>query len=659
MKRFLTRLFSGPADPPARKSNTFRPRLEAFEDRTVPTTLNVTTTLDSVDITDGKLSLREAIARANLPGADVIVLPAGVFKITRPGAGEFEGDFGIFDAVTIRGAGAGLTIVDGQQLDRVFDVAGALSSIKVVLEKLTVRNGSVTDDGGGIRVGNADLVVRDCAVTGNRAEIGGGLSNFSDPGTSNFKLVRTTVSRNVAGQGGGGVYLVGGGALTLLQSTVRRNLAGSNGGGINATTVTLTRSTVSGNAAVSGFGGGIEAGGTVTLTSSTVSGNSAGSAGGGIDADSVTLTSSTVSGNTAGDHGGGVYAFSTATLTSSTVSGNSAGGAGGGVYAFSTATLTSSTVSGNSAGGAGGGIFGADTVTLTSSTVSGNSSGSIGGGIFGADTVTLTSSTVSGNSAAGLAAGGGIYAGATVTLTRSSVSGNSAGGYGGGIYAGATATLTSSTVGGNRAGSGGGIFAQTTVTLTSSTVSGNSAGHSGGGIYTFSTATLTNSTVSGNFAVTDGGGIWAVSATLLNVTVTENTAHTGGGVFHFPGGTFTVKNTLIAQNLVDFTGTAPDVSGDFTSQGHNLIGDGTGGTGFGVNFDIVGTAANPIDPRLGPLANNGGPTKTHALLAGSPAIDHGDNAGLPPTDERGAGFVRNKDGNGDGLAIVDIGAYER
>ena len=101
------------------------------------------------------------------------------------------------------------------------------------------------------------------------------------------------------------------------------------------------------------------------------------------------------------------------------------------------------------------------------------------------------------------------------------------------------------------------------------------------------------------------------------------------------------------------------MNGTFVSQGHNLIGDGTGGSGFinGVNGDIVGTSANPIDPKIGDLASNGGPIKTHALLAGSPAIDHGDNAGVPAIDQRG--FPRKKDGNGDGLAIVDIGAFER
>ena len=143
----------------------------------------------------------------------------------------------------------------------------------------------------------------------------------------------------------------------------------------------------------------------------------------------------------------------------------------------------------------------------------------------------------------------------------------------------------------------------------------------------------------------------------------ENIANTGGGLFHVAGGTFSVRNTIVALNLVAFGGNGPDAFGaSFTSQGHNLVGDGTASNGFtnDVNGDIVGTTANPIDPKLGPLANNGGRTKTHALLAGSRAIDHGDNAGCcRPTDQRGFGFARKKDGNGDGLAIVDIGAFER
>ena len=175
-------------------------------------------------------------------------------------------------------------------------------------------------------------------------------------------------------------------------------------------------------------------------------------------------------------------------------------------------------------------------------------------------------------------------------------------------------------------------------TLTNCTVSGNSAGDSGGGI-SAGTATLTNCTVSGNSAGTNGGGIFATTATLLNCTIVENIANNGGGVSHNGGGTLSVRNTIIALNLVGFAGAGPDVFGSFTSQGHNLIGDATGSTGFtnGVNGDIVGTAENPIDPSSARSQNNGGQTKTHALKAGSPAIDAGDNANVPATDQRGSG----------------------
>src|SRR5262245_21001080 len=142
--------------------------LEHLEDRTVPSTFTVNTTLDTDLSGDGKLSLREAISKANTtPGADVIVVPAGLFKIALPGMGDdgnLTGDFDITDKVTIQGAGAGKTVIDGQQLDRVLDVIGtAPHSIRVLLQGLTIRNGKLSSDsGGGLRVANADLVLRDC-----------------------------------------------------------------------------------------------------------------------------------------------------------------------------------------------------------------------------------------------------------------------------------------------------------------------------------------------------------------------------------------------------------------------------------------------------------------------------------------------------------------
>jgi hypothetical protein len=118
----------------------------------------------------------------------------------------------------------------------------------------------------------------------------------------------------------------------------------------------------------------------------------------------------------------------------------------------------------------------------------------------------------------------------------------------------------------------------------------------------------------------------------------------------------TVRNTIIAQNFINLG--EQDVTGFFASQGNNLIGAIDGGSGgFGAAGDLSGTFDSPLDPLLGDLANNGGPTKTHAPLAGSPAIDHGNNVGAPLIDQRGV--LRPRDGNGDGRAVVDIGAVER
>jgi CSLREA domain-containing protein len=265
-------------------------------------------------------------------------------------------------------------------------------------------------------------------------------------------------------------------------------------------------------------------------------------------------------------------------------------------------------------------------------------------------TVTISGLTISGGSVFA-SNGGGIYNGGTLTLTNSTVSGNTAsgGGSGGGIYNGGTLTLTNSTISGNTASVGGGIFGEGgALTLTNSTLSGNTASSFGGGIELENgTLTLTNSTVSGNTSGSDGGGINLGS-----------------------GSTGTSRNTLIAGNSA--SGSGPDVFNflnSFTSQGHNLIGIGDGSAGFTGTGDQVGTGALPIDPRLGPLQNNGGPTSTHALLAGSPALDAGDDCvfddscspalGVALTeDQRGAGFSRKIDGNGDSTETVDIGAFE-
>jgi VCBS repeat-containing protein len=349
---------------------------------------------------------------------------------------------------------------------------------------------------------------------------------------------------------------------------------------------------------------------------------------------------------------------------------------GGGIRNDGRLSLTNSTLSGNGAV-YGGGISNGGTLMLTNSTLSGNSAGS-GGGISNDynGTASLTNTTLSGNYA-GAWGGGGILNGGTMSLTNTTLSGNS-GFWGGGIYnvPGGTMSVTNSTFSGNSAGdSGGGIFNEGTLSVTSSTFFGNSA-PTGGGIETGSgapgtTLTLINSTLSGNSATVYGGGILNVGTmSVTNSTLSGNSAPSGGGIYSrggdpdYPGAT-TLANSIVGGNTLTDGVTPSDLGGNVdvvASSGYNLIGPGgSGGLVDGVNGNIVVAAI--ADLHLGGLADNGGPTWTRALLDGSPAIDAGSKAlakdadGNPlSTDQRG--FDRFVDGNGDGTATIDIGAYE-
>ncbi|BBD69636.1 hemolysin-type calcium-binding region [Nostoc commune NIES-4072] len=331
-------------------------------------------------------------------------------------------------------------------------------------------------------------------------------------------------------------------------------------------------------------------------------------------------------------------------------------------------------------GQGGGGIFvnSSSILSLTSSTVS-NNTASYGGGISNRGALSLTNSTISGNT--GDNGGGGIFNGGTLSLTNSTVFGNKAFSGGGGISNGGTLSLNSSQVFGNTTGyDGGGISNSNIARLRNSTVSNNTADYDGGGIYNYYSGryeeegsgytTLINSTVSGNKSNGSGGGIYnRLALTLLNTTITNNTADSdsdiygfgnGGGIFNEPiyeygtGSRITVGNTIIAGNFDNSTTgeVNPDVDGYFIDSGNNLIGKSNGSTYF-TTSTLVGTKANPIDPKLGLLQNNGGNTLTHTLQPGSPAINTGSNAltlSKINTDQRGA--ERIADG------IVDIGAVE-
>ena len=374
---------------------------------------------------------------------------------------------------------------------------------------------------------------------------------------------------------------------------------------------------------------------------------------------------------------------------------------GGGIYAHDLAhgsvqnvlDLTRCEVAKNTAE-TGGGIFVEDSqagnlantvaeLVLHDSTVRDNDAANgSGGGLMldNAGPVSLVNSTVRDNTA--LKDGAGIwreFGVGSLKLSNSTVSGNASQGNGGGIFNLLTTLLLDSTVSGNSSkGNGGGINNGYMLTLTNSTVSGNTSQGNGAGILNGGTATLTNSTVSGNTATASGGGVQnASSLTLNNVTVASNKAGTsGGGLANQSGSTVNLANTIVATNTA--SPTSPDCSGSLNSEGHNLIGVAAGCTLAG---DTGGNILNQ-DPRLGSLQDNGGPTKTQALLAASfttgscsfgpcivsvppsPAIDTGNPA--PPgggkagscalTDQRG--ISRPLDGDGDGKLVCDMGAYE-
>jgi len=257
--------------------------------------------------------------------------------------------------------------------------------------------------------------------------------------------------------------------------------------------------------------------------------------------------------------------------------------------------------------------------------------GSTGGGVLNNGTLTLDLSSVTNNSAvSGPASGGGIYNSGALTVIGSTVSGNSADS-GAGIFSTGTLTLTASTVNANTAsGRGGGLLitGRQSQTIINSTITGNTAA-SGGGIDNQGALAITNSTITANHAsVTDGGGIKAESR--------------GVGV--------TVTNTIIANNSCITPN--DDVSGTFTSGGHNLIGF----TGISIGFDAtLGDLLNPPSAGVSlTLADNGGPTQTLALQNSSPAISMGDPAICAATpvsghDQRGVARLSN---------LCTIGAFE-
>ncbi len=211
----------------------------------------------------------------------------------------------------------------------------------------------------------------------------------------------------------------------------------------------------------------------------------------------------------------------------------------------------------------------------------------------------------------------------------------------------ATFHLLKSTVRGNRGQQGGGIGNgypfETTMIIDRSTISGNRAPDGqGGGIQNVGTLTIINSTISGNTTVHGGGLMNHQGSTSIQYsTIAFNTGSNYAGGIYLNSGDVTVEGSIIAKNISE-NASGRNCSGPATSLGHNIEN--------GVTCGLTESSDLNAKPRLDTLGFYGGPTKTHKLKAGSPAIDNGGGS-FPPTDQRGVIRPRN--------SVPDIGSYER
>jgi hypothetical protein len=584
------------------RKNRARPYLEGLEERCAPAVFNVNSNADLLTPPVGTVTLRSAIQAANAtPGNNTI-------NLTIPGTYQ----------ITLVGT-------PGESDNLAGEFAIIPNAANTGPSTLLIQNTS-----GGTVIVDANHLNRVFDINPG---------NTNNPAT---KLLVTmagfTIQNGVAFPGdaapgsGGGIRDQGNANLTLFNMTVANNAATADGGGISME-----------NAPVSTPW-------TLTINASTIDNNHAGDAGGGVETDGtgkVFINAGTViSGNTCLNQGAGIWL--------------DAIGAGSADLTIRGALISNNTATNGPTGGIGN--AGSGTVIIDGSTVANNFSGTTGGG-FGDQnnlgTLTVTSSVFQGNSAVG--DGGGIQEGGpTTTITNSLIQGNTSGGSGGGIFASGT-----------------------TLTVQQSTVADNTAGVAGGGIEVETIGTdsaITNVTLTGNRALNNagasGGGIDAPTnfpggLALIDDTINGNFADNGGGIFWAgtTGTSVTVEDTILAQNTASAAGPdADNPAGAFTDQGGNLIGvsgAGSGNSGFTAGTTQTGTVASPLNPQLGPLANNGGnpigdpasPTilQTEAPQPFSPAVDKGVANPLVTTDERG---VPRPDSKGADTGLQDVGAFE-
>ncbi len=379
----------------------------------------------------------------------------------------------------------------------------------------------------------------------------------------------------------------------------------------------------------------------------------------------ATLNGLTITNGYSGAGGGGIYNEGNLDLTACTLSQNiSTGGRGGGaILNFSYLDIKNSSISQNYSWGRGGGIsnYFLGDVEIENTTISDNFAFFSGGGIQNHEgTVTIENTTISGNTAL-QREGGGItnVQNGIMEIENTTISGNTSGIWGGGIAnaygsAGGYMEIENTTISGNTAGDRGGGISNAFfghMEIENTTISGNTSDSYGGGIYNHFRITIDNSTISGNSADIKGGGIFNINGTgyfetsqFSHTTITDNTSPVGSAIYTSnDDGDTKMNHAIVAGGIA---GTSID------SQGYNLFTQAVTGS---IGSDGVCTIG---ELNLQPLADNGGPTLTHALGAGSSALEAGDKnaeagvGNIPEFDQRGTGYSRVEG------QTIDIGAVE-
>lgn len=545
-------------------------------------------------------------------------------------------------------------------------------SAQIIVSTFTF-NGS-EDEGGAILATHTILTMIDSNVERNVANIGGGIYNGL---YSEVHIEGSTVAYNHANSDGGGLYVASVGNNSFNNVQIANNSAAANGGGIyNQDNLQLSDSFVYTNTAVLN-GGGVYNDGHLEIASSVLSDNSAVDGAGiyNTEASFINLEGASLVSNLSSHYGGGLYNNGTVVSQLSTMEFNSSDNQGGAIYNVSAKLQLNRTTLSNNTAQNGGAIFNSGlngvsgNIDLIDTNIISNTATLISGGIYAsANTKTkIHDSMVAGNTSP--IAGGGIYlVYGMMELDNVTISHN-IGEKGGAIHCNSCDLLkiNNSTISRNQATSdGGGIFITSgSVEIHNSTISRNQSDTNGGGIHNDSGLSLENTTISRNSSALDGGGIFNLgTVAVFNSTITDNRVgsvndpeHFGGGIYNALGAIFSFRNTILFGNIWQFGD--DDCNGTLTTEHFNLIGtlEGCSLANY-QDHDLIG-----VDPLLGSLEYNSGPTETHALLDGSPAIDaanpggcKGSSGQLLTTDQRS--LPRYWDGDGNGSQRCDIGSYE-